>query len=239
MKRWLINIISIVVASIFLCSCAVNQENIETTEIAVIVTEEDKELSRNTVENFMEAVCKLDISSANKYVSEAREISDVQGMDIDELKQNMLNSIRGTPLDNYRMYELIDKMFSQWSYEILNSYEEEDKCVYDVQVNLFHINKMAQEFPNAFNDNVLEEVIADCLYKGIVTEADLYSDNLPNYKQQAIETALVDKVIEILNEKSQRYFLNASVKLVLIKENGIWLIERSLSDMDNFFEMIS
>ncbi|MBQ9756986.1 MAG: hypothetical protein IJW15_01035 [Clostridia bacterium] len=239
MKKRFLAIVLILTTNIFLCSCSDNQENISDIpdEPIVVLREEDKELSRSTVENFMNEICEFDVVAANQYVVNEQSVVVDSPIDINELKQDMLNSIKETPLDDYRMYDLVDKIFNKCSFEILNSYEEGGKYIYDVWVEMPDMNRMSQEIPNTLNDDVLEEVIADCLYKGVLTEADLYRENLPASKQQAFMSVAVDKVIEILNEKVDSYVSNAKVKLILTKQNGTWLIDRDLSDMDDFFAM--
>ncbi len=234
-------VVFIIIVNLLFCSCSNSQEDISNipTEAIVELTEEDKELSKRTVEKFMGEICKFDVVNANKYIAGANEVNSNSSVDIDEVKQNMLNTIKGTLLDDYRMYDLIDRIFNQCSYEILNLYEEENRYVYDIQVKMSDLGRFAQDVPNALNDAVLEEVIAECLYKGVITESDLYSKYVPKDKQKAFENVAVDKIIEILNEKVDSYVFNARMKLSLIKVNDAWLIDRDLSDMDDFFAMLN
>ena len=227
----------------FFCSCESHQGNVidAPDESIAILKEEDKKLSRITAENFMDEICEFDVINANQYIKDAEEMTEneITNIDLNDLKQEMLDSIKGSPLDDYRMEELVDKIFNQFSYEIISFEEQEDKYIYNILMKIPDLNRFSQEIPNALNDDVLEEVIADCLYKGVLTESDLYKEYFPEDKQQAFMNVAIDKVIEILNKEVDRCILSAEIKLTLIKQNGIWLIDRDLSNMDEFFAIFN
>ena len=225
-----------------LCSCAIPGENAIGIheEPIVVLTEEDKKLSRIAAESFMNAICKFDFVNANQYIKDSEEITESEfNVDISEIKQEMLDSIKGSPLDDYRMEELIDKIFSQFSYEILSYEEQENKYIYKILMKMPDLNRFTQEIPNSLNDDVLEDVIADCLYKGVITEADLHKEYLSEDKQQALMSVAIDKVIEMLNKEVDRCILSAEIELTLIKQNDRWLIERNLSNMEEFLAIIN
>lgn len=191
------------------------------------------ELSRETVEAFMEAYTDLDMEKAAQYCSDdiAEELEDMlTDNPLFNIEKTMTDAIGGTLPDDMMADivklcdDLIEEVKGKFSYTIDDPEEKDGEYIYPVSVTVPDMDAVNM-------DEIMESAQEDYAEKGMAIVMELYENGeiTDDMSEEKIQEVVIEKVGEILVEMMGDMFDEAMSKVETAEEE----IDITVSKVDD------
>lgn len=242
MKKTLLALLALVTALSF-SACGEDKKD-EGSSTTGKVTKTDKKPEKKeksatdeaeeTVEGFLKAFCKLDFEAASKYLDDADAMpEELAALDIDAAMKEMMGDLpaefAGYEDDFSAMAEnVIDSMLSKMDYEILDSKEDGDEVIVEVDLTIpdtTAMDSMGDELTSELETLVMD-IATKAMENGSLTESSTEAEVM-DYLMPKLMDGMEVLMTEYVNDLETS---TETIELVVYQDGDDWVI--SAEDME-------